>query len=211
MPKDTFYFPHDYNARANKHIKALLQKHGILGYGIWWAIVEDLYNNANALPTHYGSIAYDLRVDESVIKSVIEDFDLFIIDGNEFYSDNVQRRLDERNNKTVKAKESALKRWNKCERNANAMQSQSEGNAIKEKKGKEIKEDISSIEQKKQKFTEGLKPFVDEFGKELCNDFYRYWTESNSSKTKMRFESEKFFDMKRRLITWRINSEKAKK
>ena len=43
--KDTFYFPHDYNSRTDEKIKLLIRKHGIEGYGIFWAIVEDLYNN----------------------------------------------------------------------------------------------------------------------------------------------------------------------
>ena len=57
MAKDTYYFSHDYNARNDSKIKRLLSKHGYLGYGLFWAIVEDLYNNANALPTQSDSNA----------------------------------------------------------------------------------------------------------------------------------------------------------
>ena len=136
MPKDTFYFSHDYNARNDEKIKRLIRKHGMQGYGVFWSIVEDLYNNANALRTDYDGIAYDYRIDINIVKSVIEDFGLFVFDGNTFGSLSVQKRLDERDSKSVKARESATKRWS----NANAMQSQCEGNAIKERKGKEIKE-----------------------------------------------------------------------
>lgn len=133
--KDTYYFAHDYNARSNKHIKKLLYKHGMVGYGIWWSLVEDLYNNANALPLEYESIAHDLRVHYDTVKSVINDFELFVIDGDKFSSDNVQRRLDERNKKSIKAKESAFARWN----NANALRTKSDSNAIKERKGNKRK------------------------------------------------------------------------
>ena len=136
MTKDTFYFSHDYNSRNDEKIKFLIRKHGITGYGLFWAIIEDLYNNANALRTDYDGIAYDYRIDINIVKSVIEDFGLFVFDGNTFGSLSVQKRLDERDSKSVKARESATKRWS----NANAMQSQCEGNAIKERKGKEIKE-----------------------------------------------------------------------
>jgi hypothetical protein len=116
-----------------------MAKHGMTGYGIYWAIIEDLYNNANALQTDCESIAYDLRVDSEIIKSIIFDFDLFKIDGEIFSSLSIQRRLDDRNEKSEKARKSAEYRWNKKLENANAMRTQSDGNAIKERKGKERK------------------------------------------------------------------------
>ncbi len=137
--KDTFYFSHDYNARTDPKIKRLMAKHGMTGYGIYWAIIEDLYNNANALQTDCESIAYDLRVDSGLIKNIIFDFDLFKIDGEIFSSISIQRRLDDRNEKSEKARKSAEYRWNKKLENANAMRTQSDGNAIKERKGKERK------------------------------------------------------------------------
>jgi len=135
MPKDTFYFSHDYNARNDEKIKMLIRKHGMIGYGVFWAIVEDLYNNANALQTDYDGIAFDYRIDLNIVKSVINDFGLFVFDGETFGSLSVQKRLDERDTKSVKARQSASKRWT----NANAMQTQCDGNAIKESKVKEKK------------------------------------------------------------------------
>ena len=139
MKDDTFYFSHDYNARNDIKIKKLIAKQGMTGYGIFWAIVEELYNNANALPTDYETLAFDIHADSEVVKSVVKDFGLFIFDGDTFGSLSVQRRLDERNEKSVKARKSANKRW---ERNANALQSDYEGNAIKESKRKEKKEEL---------------------------------------------------------------------
>jgi hypothetical protein len=135
MPKDTFYFSHDYNARNDEKIKRLIRKHGMVGYGIFWSIVEDLYNNANALQTDYDGIAYDLRTESDIVASVINDFDLFVFDGDFFGSNSVQERLDQRNIKSESARKSASYRWN----NANAMQTLSDSNAKKERKGKEIK------------------------------------------------------------------------
>jgi hypothetical protein len=137
---ESFYFSHNYNSRSDSKIKKLLHKHGLLGYGLYWAIIEDLYNNANALQLHYESIAYELRTDEDKVKSIIHDFDLFVIDKDCFSSNGVKRRLEERKDKSTKASNSAKKRWNKSERNADAMRTHSEGNPIKEKKGKEMKE-----------------------------------------------------------------------
>lgn len=119
----------------------------MIGYGIYWAIVEDLYNNANALRTDYEGIAFDLRVHSEIVASVVQDFDLFEISGNFFGSKSVKRRLDERNIKSVKARESASYRWS----NANALRPESDRNAIKERKGKESKGKILTKEIQKEK------------------------------------------------------------
>lgn len=159
MSKDTFYFSHDYNSRNDEKIKFLLRKHGITGYGLFWAIIEDLYNNANALRTDYDGIAFDYRIDTDIVKSVINDFDLFVFDSETFGSLSVQKRLDERDTKSVKARQSASKRWT----NANAMRTQCDGNAIKESKGKEKKEN------KGKESKEVLFPFD-------SDNFKKYWS-----------------------------------
>ena len=110
----------------------------MIGYGCFWAIIEDLYNNANALPLDYESIAYDLRVNENIINSVINDFDLFIIEDGYFGSKSVENRLNKRNEKSINASKAANKRWSKSDSNANDMQTHSDSNAIKERKVKII-------------------------------------------------------------------------
>ena len=125
---NSYYFPHDYDAMQDEKIKRMLRKHGMIGYGVFWAIIEMLYINANALRTDYEGIAYDFRTNSDIVESVICDFDLFIIKNNEFGSLSVERRLNERNEKSRKAKESANFRW----KNANALRTDCEGNAIKE-------------------------------------------------------------------------------
>lgn len=144
MSKDTYYFTHDYNARTDPKIKRLIAKWGMEGYGVFWGILEDLYNNANALPLDTESIAFDLRTREDVVKSIIHDFNLFVIDEQEFGSSSVEKRLEERHKKSNDARDSANKRWAKHramkELYANALQSDCDANAIKERKGKEKKE-----------------------------------------------------------------------
>jgi hypothetical protein len=135
--KETFYFSHDYNTRSDNKIKRMLAKHGMAGYGIFWAIIEDLYNNANALRTDYDCIAYDLRSDSDTIASIINDFELFENDGEYFGSTSVERRLDQRSIKSEKARESAASRWANHQKKTNAMRTHSDSNAIKESKVKE--------------------------------------------------------------------------
>lgn len=147
MAKDTFYFSHDYNSRNDSKIKKLISKYGILGYGLFWAIIEDLYNNTNVLPADYECIAFDMRVEESLVKSIINDFDLFVVSDGFFGSQSVERRLNERNDKSKKARESVLKRWEKCEIHTNVLRSKCECNTIKESKVNEIKGEESKIEE----------------------------------------------------------------
>jgi hypothetical protein len=187
MSKDTFYFSHDYNARTDVKIKGLIRKHGMAGYGIFWAIVEDLYNNANALQTDYDGIAYELRTDFEIVKSIINDFDLFSIEGGSFGSKSVERRLDERNEKSKKARESAFKRWSKdkpvnilnanaSKNDAEAMRSESRSNAIKksiekENKGNDIKQNVNVS------FENFLKLYDKNVEQENCESLWNNLTE----------------------------------
>ena len=63
----------------------------------------------------------------------------------------------------------------------------------------DIKEKINK---KEIEFKETIKPFVGKYGKDVCNNFFMYWTEPNKSKTKLRYEMEKTWDVKRRLANW---------
>jgi len=69
------------------------------------------------------------------------------------------------------------------------------------KVGKEI-----LIEERMGVLKKCLEPFLEKYGREMLNNFYLYWTEPNETGKKMRFESEKFFDISRRLATWHSRS-----
>ena len=59
-----------------------------------------------------------------------------------------------------------------------------------------------TIEIRKQRFTEDLKAYLEKYGKDMLNEFHRYWTEPNKSNTKMRFEMEKTWSTALRLENW---------
>lgn len=66
-----------------------------------------------------------------------------------------------------------------------------------------------TIEERKLKFAETLRPFLEEFGSDMLNDFYSYWTEPTQSKIpKLKFELMKTWDTYKRLKTWKKNDEK---
>lgn len=128
------YFSHDYNARNDPRIVKLFMTKGLLGIGLYWCVIEMLYeSNGYIMHSECERIAFELRTDCETIKLLISDFDLFKVDKKRFWSESVLKRLNLRKEKSNKAKHSASVRWN----NANALQTQSEGNAIKLKKRKE--------------------------------------------------------------------------
>lgn len=141
MAKDTYYFSHDYNARNDNKIKKLISKHGFAGYGLFWAIIEELYNNDNVLSTDYNLILSDRKAKPEIVQSIVEDFELFVIDGDHFGSLSVESRLNDRNSKSKKASDSANLRWKRAKEDANALRTHEERNAIiKGKETKDIKE-----------------------------------------------------------------------
>ena len=71
-------FSHANNARYDSRLIALRSRHGWLGYGLYWALME-LLNAADEaiIVADYCALSYELRADEATLQSVIEDFDLF--------------------------------------------------------------------------------------------------------------------------------------
>jgi hypothetical protein len=51
-------------------------------------------------------------------------------------------------------------------------------------------------------FKDQIREQKQNYSDEMLKKFYEYWIEPNKSKTKMRFEGEKYFDIPRRLTTW---------
>lgn len=78
-------FSHDSNARNDARLLRLRMEHGPAGYGIYCMLLEMLAERA-ALTTDYAAIAFDLHVDAGLVRSVVEDYGLFEIDGATFFS-----------------------------------------------------------------------------------------------------------------------------
>ena len=153
MQKKTNYFSHDSNSRNDAKILAVRIKYGVEGYGIYFMILERLREESNYMcAKDYNPIAFDLRVDTSKVKSIVEDFGLFVFteDGKYFYSESFMKRMEFKDVKSEKASESANKRWNKkksmrthTENDANALRTHTETDASKVKESK-VKEKEST-------------------------------------------------------------------
>lgn len=95
--KTTNYFTHDSNARNDERIVRLRMKHGAEGYGVFFMLLERMREETDYMSVKdYNMIAFDLRVDAAIVKSVVEDFGLFVFteDGKYFYSESFTKRME---------------------------------------------------------------------------------------------------------------------
>jgi len=69
---------------------------------------------------------------------------------------------------------------------------------------------INNIKDRKTSFAISLEPYLELYNREMLNNFYMYWTEHGEKDKKMRFEKEKSFDVKLRLLNWSKRSESFK-
>jgi hypothetical protein len=195
MKSSTYYFSHDYNAANDTKILFLRHQLGMEGYGIYWYLIEQLANAGGKLPLELIPVlAMQMHCTDVKVNGVLMNFDLFTIESGEFWSHRLQEHLELRLKLSQSGKAGANNRW----KNGGAMGGAiGEGNA-KERKGKEIKGNINLIED--------IQTFKSELGDEYEN-FIMYWTEPNKN-GKLRYELEKFFDIKRRVNTWLQNKNK---
>lgn len=150
--KKTFYFSHDYNARHDPKLLALRRVLGLEGLGAYWCLIEFMYEQGGAITVQQAhDLAYDLQCSHDLLHTVISDFGLFQEDKNDagfttIICSSVTKRLMARNEKAEKYRKNARSRWNDAndeqdekDCNAIALPLQSNGNALKERKGKERK------------------------------------------------------------------------
>lgn len=123
-------------------------KYGAEGYGIYFMVLERLREENNYMSVvDYNVIAFDLRVDTSKVKDIVENFGLFAFTekGECFYSESFNKRMEIKDEKSKKrseaGKKGAEKRWgsNKNSKNDSNAIAKPYQNDSKESKGKETK------------------------------------------------------------------------
>jgi hypothetical protein len=116
------YFPHDYNARGSEELIDLIRTHGWEGYGLYWAIIEKMHEANGSLEYRLDKIAFDLRIGEPLVDSIVNNFGLFQKKGEIFFSKRVRRNIKNRKIASEKARLGAEAKWDKyySERSAQA-------------------------------------------------------------------------------------------
>ncbi|MBD5238896.1 MAG: DUF4373 domain-containing protein [Bacteroidales bacterium] len=76
-------FRHDINERNKSNVIKLRMKYGAAGYGVYMMLLERLAMEPNLRSDlDYDMLAYDFQESAELIRHVVEDFDLFIIDND---------------------------------------------------------------------------------------------------------------------------------
>lgn len=60
-------------------------------------------------------------------------------------------------------------------------------------------------QKRKEAFYQTIIPYINKYSKEMLRDFFDYWSETNRSQTKMRFEQQPTWEVGKRLATWARN------
>jgi hypothetical protein len=122
LAKEAYYFSHDANARQDEKILMLRAEHGWEGYGIYWALIEMMFENGDTALSHdkIKGLAISYNIDITMLQSVINTCiaeRLFASDDDKFWSESLKRRKEKyQENKAKKSsagKKGMEKRWGK--------------------------------------------------------------------------------------------------
>ena len=86
--KNDQYIPHEVSMRTNSQVINLIENEGCAGYGIYWSLLEYLRVQENYIGDlqALSSLKRQLKIRQSKLDKVLYGYDLFICNGNTFYS-----------------------------------------------------------------------------------------------------------------------------
>ena len=163
------YIPHEVSMRSTSEVMNLIEKEGMMGYGIYWALMEylrvqdDYVGDIRSLST----LKRELRIRQSRLDKVLHGYGLFVCNGNTFYSPKLnevmkpfeQRRARIEAYKLQKQKENSLKISGEAPEKSGIVsfegKGKGKGEGKGEGKGKEERKTTSSL---KEKDDDGLNP-----------------------------------------------------
>jgi uncharacterized phage protein (TIGR02220 family) len=155
--KDSYYFPHDYHARHDPKLAALIKEFGMQGYGVYWNFVEILHEQGGKIekfPKLFSAISSEFNLPEALLQKIIsaslKDFCLFKEDDKYIWSErvleNIRVREEKRSQKVEAGRIGGIKSGearSKMKQNEAPLEA-NEANEAKESKVKEIKEKESN-------------------------------------------------------------------
>jgi hypothetical protein len=166
MKKNTYYFSHDYNSHNDTKILYMRQDLGMEGYGIYWFLIETLADSGGILPLKIIPVlASQMNVSVSKVDVIINNYQLFQVADNQFFSERLINHLNIRSSFSEKGKEGAKIRWNGgAIRGANAKEKK-----VKEIKLKEIESTLTNDLSKSNLFREPKIPNKEELHHAFLN------------------------------------------
>ena len=188
----------------DERIIQLYCQYGAEGLGVFYYLYGRLMSQSSKLKIEdCAKVSRILRVDECIIKEIINDSGIFTMVDGVIHCKEIDDALSFKKERSELRRMAVQKRWHqkKCKEEhlvetATGVIPEVIVEVVKPQKVKK------TLEERCLEFRNSLMPFLSEYGKEMITEFYNYWTEPNPSKTKMRFEMEKTWDVRRRLDTW---------
>lgn len=100
------YFPHQYNAHDDEKLQQVIINHGLAGYAVFFLLLEYLGQKKDRVLSKdfYKVLSWNYRIDEDVVRSVVEDYGLFEVSDNHFSSDGLNDRMAALDDKIAKRK-----------------------------------------------------------------------------------------------------------
>jgi hypothetical protein len=108
----SLYFSHDYTASDDVKMLFMRQQLGMEGIGIFWYIIERLAQAGGYLPLKIVPVlSMQMQVTETKVQAVINQFELFTIDDQNFFSKRLLETIDLRKSLQDAGQRGAAKRW----------------------------------------------------------------------------------------------------
>jgi hypothetical protein len=217
--KEAYYFPHDSNARNDEKILELRDLLGWEGYGMYWAVIEMMRDsNDYTLSKSKVMLKQCLNIDENKVNNFLDkcfEMKLFIENNGRFYSESLMQRMSDIDEKRRKRAEAGRLGGLSTQSNAKAILKHhfKRGKASKVKESKVNNSNINyenTLIVAQENLKKELQLFLEKYGKDMLNDFFRYWSEANQGKTKCRYQLQKTWETSKRLITWYNRSNAGK-
>ena len=157
------YIPHEVSMRSTSEVMNLIEKEGMAGYGIYWALMEYLRVQDNYVGDLrlLSTLKRQLKIRQAKLDMVLHGYGLFVCNGDTFYSpklNEVMKPFEDR-----RARIEAYKRQKEKENSLEISEVSSEksdivsfeGKGKGEGKGEEERKTTSSL---KEKDDDGLNP-----------------------------------------------------
>lgn len=112
MSNKSLYFSHDYTASEDVKMLYLRQSLGMEGIGCYWFIIERLAQAGGRLPLKIIPVlSMQMQVTEIKVQGVVNNFDLFEVEQQDFFSRRLLQTIDLRKTLQDAGSKGAQIRW----------------------------------------------------------------------------------------------------
>lgn len=141
--KNDQYFPHDATAGNNIKLMMLIEAEGTRGYGVYWLLLEFLRQQTDykGRLSMLDMLARRVKTTRAVLLRIINNYALFVVEGERFYSPGLDARMrpleSKRAAKSEQCRRAAGSKWLKTSETVDAGALQEEESKGEERNNEE--------------------------------------------------------------------------